>query len=180
MRWMRLPLSARSLLSANIRSTLSTVLGTIAIVAATSNVVGGFIITDRMLKMFKVEPPAETMTSVIATDHVIEITYICRHSAFHLVAEMDEFAEHGAARSVWPAKSGCCWPSWRRCCIAASSDTNGLPLRWCSDRLSAFRWAVAMTAVPQRTALSHAFGALLRDAGRHGGILSAHAEYAAA
>ena len=34
-------------------STLSTVLGTIAIVAATSNVVGGFLITDRMLKMFK-------------------------------------------------------------------------------------------------------------------------------
>src|SRR5262245_12468823 len=32
---------------------LSTVLGTIAIVAATSNVVGGFMITDRMLKMFK-------------------------------------------------------------------------------------------------------------------------------
>lgn len=36
------------------RSTMSTVLGTIAIVAATSNVVGGFLITDRMLKMFKV------------------------------------------------------------------------------------------------------------------------------
>jgi H+-translocating NAD(P) transhydrogenase subunit alpha len=35
------------------KSTLSTVLGTIAIVAATSNVVGGFLITDRMLKMFK-------------------------------------------------------------------------------------------------------------------------------
>ena len=35
------------------KSTLSTVLGTIAIVAATSNVVCGFLITDRMLKMFK-------------------------------------------------------------------------------------------------------------------------------
>jgi NAD(P) transhydrogenase subunit alpha len=35
------------------KSTLSTALGTIAIVAATSNVVGGFLITDRMLKMFK-------------------------------------------------------------------------------------------------------------------------------
>jgi NAD(P) transhydrogenase subunit alpha len=29
------------------------VLGTLAIVAATSNVVGGFLITDRMLGMFK-------------------------------------------------------------------------------------------------------------------------------
>ncbi len=36
------------------KSQLATILGTIAIVAATSNIVGGFIITDRMLKMFKV------------------------------------------------------------------------------------------------------------------------------
>ena len=33
--------------------TMSTVLGTIAVASATINVVGGFIITDRMLKMFK-------------------------------------------------------------------------------------------------------------------------------
>ena len=32
--------------------TISTVLGTIAVASATINVVGGFIITDRMLKMF--------------------------------------------------------------------------------------------------------------------------------
>jgi H+-translocating NAD(P) transhydrogenase subunit alpha len=35
------------------KSTMATVLGTIAVVAATSNVVGGFVITDRMLRMFK-------------------------------------------------------------------------------------------------------------------------------
>jgi H+-translocating NAD(P) transhydrogenase subunit alpha len=35
------------------KSHMATILGTIAIVAATSNIVGGFIITDRMLKMFK-------------------------------------------------------------------------------------------------------------------------------
>lgn len=35
------------------KSTLSTVLGTVAVVAATSNVVGGFMITGRMLDMFK-------------------------------------------------------------------------------------------------------------------------------
>src|SRR5271156_3501828 len=39
------------------RSTLSTILGALAIVAATSNVVGGFLITDRMLKMFKSSGP---------------------------------------------------------------------------------------------------------------------------
>lgn len=33
--------------------TSSTILGAIAVTAATINVVGGFLITDRMLKMFK-------------------------------------------------------------------------------------------------------------------------------
>ena len=32
---------------------LATTLGTIAVIAATTNIVGGFLITDRMLKMFK-------------------------------------------------------------------------------------------------------------------------------
>lgn len=39
------------------KSTFSAVLGTIAVVAATSNIVGGFFITDRMLKMFKASRP---------------------------------------------------------------------------------------------------------------------------
>jgi len=42
------------------RSAIATVLGTIAIVAATSNVVGGFVITDRMLKMFKASGPRKS------------------------------------------------------------------------------------------------------------------------
>ena len=40
------------------KSTLSAVFGFIAVVAATSNIVGGFLITDRMLKMFKPSRPA--------------------------------------------------------------------------------------------------------------------------
>ncbi|MBI4411342.1 MAG: NAD(P) transhydrogenase subunit alpha [Deltaproteobacteria bacterium] len=35
---------------------LSTILGVIAVAAATINVVGGFLITDRMLKMFRRKP----------------------------------------------------------------------------------------------------------------------------
>ena len=35
------------------QSTLATVLGTLAVAAASTNIVGGFMITDRMLKMFK-------------------------------------------------------------------------------------------------------------------------------
>jgi NAD(P) transhydrogenase subunit alpha len=39
-------------------SKLTTFLGFVAVIAATINVVGGFLITDRMLKMFKREAPA--------------------------------------------------------------------------------------------------------------------------
>jgi NAD(P) transhydrogenase subunit alpha len=41
------------------KSSFATVLGVIAIIAATSNVVGGFLITDRMLKMFKSSRPVK-------------------------------------------------------------------------------------------------------------------------
>ena len=39
------------------KSNFAVILGTIAIAAATSNVVGGFLITDRMLRMFKSSRP---------------------------------------------------------------------------------------------------------------------------
>ena len=41
------------------KSTLAFVLGFLAVVAATSNVVGGFLITDRMLRMFKSSRPTK-------------------------------------------------------------------------------------------------------------------------
>lgn len=37
-------------------STFSTILGFVAVTCATINVVGGFVITDRMLRMFKRKP----------------------------------------------------------------------------------------------------------------------------
>lgn len=39
------------------RGTVSTLLGFIAVTAATINVVGGFMITDRMLRMFRRQEP---------------------------------------------------------------------------------------------------------------------------
>lgn len=49
-----------SIVTAGSAKTLSQILGVIAITAATSNVVGGFLITDRMLRMFKKkESPAK-------------------------------------------------------------------------------------------------------------------------
>ena len=41
------------------KSTLSTVLGAIAVTASTINVVSGFLITDRMLRMFKKREPVK-------------------------------------------------------------------------------------------------------------------------
>ncbi|HZS61273.1 MAG TPA: NAD(P) transhydrogenase subunit alpha [Gemmatimonadaceae bacterium] len=39
---------------------VSTILGFVAVTSATVNVVGGFLITDRMLKMFRPKPKAES------------------------------------------------------------------------------------------------------------------------
>jgi proton-translocating NAD(P)+ transhydrogenase subunit alpha len=51
---------------------LATILGTVAVTASTINVVGGFMITDRMLKMFRrrgerppKEAPAETKSEPV-------------------------------------------------------------------------------------------------------------------
>jgi len=43
------------LLAGEQRTTLSTVLGTIAVAASVTNIVSGFLITDRMLRMFRDE-----------------------------------------------------------------------------------------------------------------------------
>ena len=39
------------------KSTLSTLLGAVAVAASVTNIVSGFLITDRMLKMFKQRGP---------------------------------------------------------------------------------------------------------------------------
>jgi NAD(P) transhydrogenase subunit alpha len=50
------------------RSSVATILGFIAVVCATTNIVGGFLITDRMLKMFRRdEPKAKASTETKPT-----------------------------------------------------------------------------------------------------------------
>jgi NAD(P) transhydrogenase subunit alpha len=47
-----------SLIAAGSRANnVATILGFVAVVCATSNIVGGFLITDRMLKMFRRDVP---------------------------------------------------------------------------------------------------------------------------
>jgi len=49
------------------RSSVATILGFIAVVAATTNIVGGFLITDRMLKMFRRDEPKAKTTETKPT-----------------------------------------------------------------------------------------------------------------
>jgi NAD(P) transhydrogenase subunit alpha len=49
------------LLAGERESQLSTWLGAVAVFASTTNIVSGFLITDRMLKMFKRREPAPRM-----------------------------------------------------------------------------------------------------------------------
>jgi H+-translocating NAD(P) transhydrogenase subunit alpha len=48
------------LIAANARTPVEIVLGFVAVVLATINVVGGFVVTDRMLEMFKGRQPGRT------------------------------------------------------------------------------------------------------------------------
>lgn len=41
------------------RSTVATILGVVAVAAASTNAIGGFMITDRMLRMFKRQDKSE-------------------------------------------------------------------------------------------------------------------------
>ena len=45
------------------RGAVATTLGFVAVVCATTNVVGGFLITDRMLKMFRKDAPKKQAPS---------------------------------------------------------------------------------------------------------------------
>lgn len=50
-------------------STLSTILGVIAVISATINVVGGFTITERMLRMFQDKLPRQRKDSEAQEEH---------------------------------------------------------------------------------------------------------------
>src|SRR5258708_34940469 len=51
-------------------SPLARILGILAVIAATSNIVGGFLITDRMLKMFMSSRPAKSLSQFPALKHL--------------------------------------------------------------------------------------------------------------
>jgi NAD(P) transhydrogenase subunit beta len=195
------------------QTTLSTILGTIAVAASSINVVGGFMITDRMLRMFRLRKPpkvaadgaASGQAAVPASAAPKQHSERAMQGLFTLGAAAYLAA---AALFVWLLK------------LAASGDDNVtrtittiayllggacfvLALRWLTDPTTArrgvligevgmllavigtllkpeilsYQWIVLgllvgsaigipmalfmpMTAMPQRIALSHAFGGL--------------------
>ncbi|HEV2238446.1 MAG TPA: NAD(P) transhydrogenase subunit alpha [Ktedonobacterales bacterium] len=55
-------LAGALLITAHAESPVEIVLGFLAVVLATTNVVGGFVVTDRMLELFKGRQPAKQPT----------------------------------------------------------------------------------------------------------------------
>ena len=167
-------------------NTVSTILGFIAVTSATINVVGGFLITDRMLKMFKTgasrpaaAPDASAAPTVAAGDgqtppegargaltdgpdalHRGDVPR--RVGPLHPRASQSHAPRPGAARDAAGRDRHGCWPSSARSSTTRSSTTGGSRPGWSSARCSDTRWAmwVPMTAMPQRIAISHMFGAL--------------------
>jgi NAD(P) transhydrogenase subunit beta len=167
-------------------SPLSTILGGVAVVASMTNVVSGFLITERMIKMFKTKTPVHAANVIILpvfliaavstgginmSDHALtDFSYLIAAGLFVMSLKWMNHPS-SAKRSVWAGEAGMALailgtifalatepelvkahqtPAYGYIAIALVLGTIiGYPIS-----------RVAMTAVPQRTAFSHAFGGL--------------------
>ena len=156
--------------------TLSSVLGALAVVASTINVVSGFVITDRMLRMFKTReaPKAHAFafpaligagayqTEYLTTAHSLtQISYLAGSVLFILSLKWMNHPKtarsgvvSGEIGMVLAVLGTFLLPQithyhWILVCMAIGT-VIGLPIAL----------LMPMTAVPQRTALSHSFGGL--------------------
>ena len=136
------------------------ILGAIALFASMTNIVSGFLITDRMLKMFK----TDTQAGPGAASHEPRPGAARLHrrdGAVRLRAALDERAGHRAEGRATPA-----WRAWRSRSLATWAQPEVIHHGWIVLALVAGVLVgvplsrVPLTAVPQRTALSHAFGGL--------------------
>ena len=137
-------------------TTLSKVLGFIAITAATTNIVSGFLITDRMLKMFKTQGGEEVMGSLVNYIYILSgALFILSLKWMNSPATARRGVFAGEARHAAGhrrhAASAHQVVNWEWILAAFFIGTAiGVPLAY----------IMPMTAVPQRTAMSHACGAL--------------------
>jgi NAD(P) transhydrogenase subunit beta len=170
---------------------LSTAFGFIAVTCSTINVVGGFLITDRMLSMFKTREAAARAASaskrglmaILALAGVLgivwaaalgrshgggaDLTHVMRY-AYILSAMLFIFGLKGlsspknARRGMFLAEFG-----MLMAVVGTLFHHDIVDYRWIAGGLLAgsliggsMGLYVPMTAVPQRTALSHSLGAL--------------------
>ena len=109
---------------------VSSILGFIAVTAATINVVGGFMITDRMLRMFKKGPPraaadARGAKALIMHDTLINLAYLVASILFILCLRGLSLAGAGAARHLPRRARHAHRRRRRRSCSRRSSATTG-------------------------------------------------------
>ena len=130
-------------------------LGAIAVAASMTNIVSGFLITDRMLKMFREREPER-----VIHEHLIQLTYLAAAALFILSLRWlnhPKTARRGVAAGVGGMTLAIVGTllapeivDYKWIAVALVVGTLiGVPLS-----------RVPLTAVPQRTALSHAFGGL--------------------
>ncbi len=174
---------------------LSTILGTIAVACSSTNVVGGFLITDRMLKMFKkageegeIERRRERVMLLVfgaLVVVVIGLLYEFSRSSGEAKAR-EELAAH-ALRYFYIVSAflfilglkGLSSPRYARrgMFLAEFGMVLAIAGTMFHPEIKSYQWLVVgmavgsvvggamglripMTAVPQRTALSHSLGAL--------------------
>ncbi len=174
-----------------------TLLGFIAVICSSTNAVGGFLITDRMLRMFKTaeqraqaQRPVELQAIggvVIGILALTLILYIMKPSGMafgeyireHVAAEMLRYAYIISAALFILGLKGLSSPKSARTgmALAALGMFIAVAGTLFHHHVVIYRWialgfvigaalgawlglSIPMTAVPQRTALSHALGAL--------------------
>jgi NAD(P) transhydrogenase subunit beta len=170
---------------------LSTILGFIAVVCSSTNVVGGFLITDRMLAMFKSEHDAKSAGGLTERQFVLTgvgllvigtiVFWVGVHNDLIHPDEVLRYLYIVSAVLFVLGLKGLSSPRWARrgMFLAAFGMAVAIVGTLFDQRIvpAGYAWIVVgmligsvvggsmglripMTAVPQRTALSHSLGAL--------------------
>ena len=104
---------------------LSYLLSFLAVAFATLNVVGGYVVTDRMLQMFRRKPAAPKAregggltVDLTILDPIVRLAWLAGAVAFVIGLQPDELAGHRARRATWSRPAAWSSPSappWSTC-----------------------------------------------------------------